>query len=507
MAAGGTRPGGIHGLTDDPDYLKLFRAAPTTMLLIHAESGRIVDANDAASHYYGFTRLEMAAMAITDLNTLPPVEVHQERMKAVQGQQNRFDFRHRLSSGETRRVEVHSTPIRHQGVEYLLSSVLDVTQLKEAEEEQHRLEAQLAVSQRMESLGRLTGGVAHDMNNVLAAILAISSLHLEEQPEGSRNRRAFEVITSAAQRGADLMRTLLRMARHDPAVSKPLDLNALLQEEAGILERTMPPGITLHLELHPGLCPVLGDWSALANAVMNVCINAIDAMGTHGILTLCTLEPGPGKSAILVSDTGHGMTEEVLRQAQSPFFTTKAPDKGTGLGLALVTSTVRSHQGKLEITSQPGSGTQVLLSFPSCLPAERSRTSGTPVDLGVRGLEVLQVDDDPLLHLSLAALAEALGHHLTSVERGEEALARVQSGLRPDVILLDMGMPGLGGAATLPELRRLLPGTPILLCTGRADDSARFLASSTPLTGILAKPFSLQEFQTALAPFEPRGKA
>jgi CheY-like chemotaxis protein len=183
-----------------------------------------------------------------------------------------------------------------------------------------------------------------------------------------------------------------------------------------------------------------------------------------------------------------------------PFFTTKEVGKGTGLGLSMVYSTVKAHHGQLEIESEPGKGTRVRMFFPACTPSTRA---SSPVaepqgQSSIEGLRVLLVDDDELIQSSTQAILAALGHITTAAQSGEEALGKIEGGLQPDVVILDMNMPGLGGAGTLPRLRAIIPKVPVLLSTGRIEQSALDLVSAHPGVTLLSKPFSLKELQQHL---------
>jgi CheY-like chemotaxis protein len=202
---------------------------------------------------------------------------------------------------------------------------------------------------------------------------------------------------------------------------------------------------------------------------------------------------------VLVEDTGCGMPQEVLARALDPFFTTKEVGKGTGLGLSMVYSTVKAHRGRLELQSEPGLGTRVRLCFPATESRKRDPEprAARPASSG-KALHVLLVDDDDLVLKSSRMLVEVLGHLVTSRPCGEEALAAIEGGLRPDLVILDMNMPGLGGKGTLPRLRALLPEVPILLATGRADQDALDLVAGHGRVTLLTKPFSLGELQAHL---------
>jgi PAS domain S-box-containing protein len=372
---------------------------------------------------------------------------------------------------------------------------IDITERKRAAEERERLQAHLNQAQKLESLGSLAGGVAHDMNNVLGAILGLASAHAESQPPESPVGQALRTIVKAAERGGKMVKGLLGFARRTPVETQTVDVNDLLQEQVHLLERTTLSKMAIHLDLEEGLAPILGDGGALSHAIMNLCVNAVDAMAEGGSLTLRTRRAEPGWIAIHVEDAGTGMPKEVLDRALDPFFTTKEQGKGTGLGLSMVHSTVKAHGGQLEIDSRPGRGTTVILRLPESQAAEagnpppESLASQAPVE-GNRALQVLVIDDDELILSTMEAMLDLLGHAGTLVQSGEEALARLESGLRPDAVILDMNMPGLDGTQTLQRLRVLCPAVPVFLATGRADQVALDLVAGDRNMGLLSKPFT-----------------
>jgi PAS domain S-box-containing protein len=380
----------------------------------------------------------------------------------------------------------------------------DRTQEVEAEAERRRLQAELQQVEKLESLGRLAGGVAHDMNNVLAAILALASANQEVHPADSAPGRAFRIISQAAVRGGKMVGSLLSFARQSPVEERELDLNAILLEVVSLLERTTLSKVRLELDLFPGLRPVRGDFIALSNAFMNLCVNAVDAMAGQGSIRLRTRNLEDGRIEVLVQDTGCGMTPAVLERAQDPFFTTKAEGKGTGLGLSLVYSTVKAHRGQVEIQSEPGRGTRVRLLFPAAPGVPAAAVAEAPGSPPCQAIHVLLVDDDDLVLSSTEALLHILGHGVTTASSGEQALADLEGGLRPDLVILDLNMPGLGGAGTLPRLRAALPHTPVLLATGRVDQTALDLVRAHPQVALLPKPFSMGDLASSLAGCRPQ---
>ncbi|HJV48558.1 MAG TPA: PAS domain S-box protein [Geothrix sp.] len=421
---------------------------------------------------------------------------------------NALEFRILARNGEERWIGHLCQDVFDQSGTYLgrRGSNRDITEKKRSDQENIQLEAQLLQAQKMESLGILAGGIAHDMNNVLGAILGMASIHIGAQPYGSPLHHALSTICKATERGGEMVRRLLNFARQSPAEEREVDINELLREEMHMLERTTLAKVRLELDLAPDLRPIRGDANALTHALMNLCVNAVDAMPANGTLTLRTRNMGQDRVEVLVEDTGTGMSKEVLERALDPFFTTKGVGKGTGLGLSMVFTTVKAHQGELEIQSEPGQGTCVRLRFPV---GDLGRQAPRPTDSGeVRiprvVLRILLVDDDELVQAASQAILEFLGHTVVTVPSGEEALASIASGYEPDVVILDLNMPGLGGAGTLPRLRLLRPSLPVLLSTGRADQTAMDLVGAHAWVTLLAKPFGMRELQQHL---EPIGQA
>ncbi|NTW84897.1 MAG: PAS domain S-box protein [Holophagaceae bacterium] len=414
-------------------------------------------------------------------------------------------YRVHHASGEERWLRDRASCHQEPDGELIIDGVaLDVTEARQAEEERKRLQSQLLQSQKMESLGSLAGGVAHDMNNVLGAILGLASAHIYAEPEGTATHRTFKTIMKACERGGKMVKSLLSFARQSPAEERQLDVNALLREEVRLLERTTLAKVHLELDLVEKLQPVRGDAGALTHMFMNLCVNAVDAMPGGGKLTLRTRNEDAWV-AISVEDTGSGMSPEILERALDPFFTTKDPGKGTGLGLSMAYSTVKAHHGRIELQSELGAGTCVLIHLPASHPELESGHGATtgPTTAGSQSLHLLLVDDDELIQSSIPPMLVVLGHRVSTARRGQEALALVERGLRPDAVILDMNMPGLSGAETLPLLRDLCPGVPVLLATGRTDQLAIDLVASHARIVLLPKPFDLSEVRQKLASLLP----
>jgi len=492
------RSKGERSLAEREAELSSYIANSPVGIFISDLGGLIRLVNPAVMRQTGYQEQELLGMSVVDLVGPAWRESWALALQNLWGQgQAALELGHlRKDGGEGFwSVEaVRLSPTR------LLGFVSDISQRKRQEEEKAKLEAQFQQVQKMESLGMLAGGIAHDMNNVLGAILSLASAHLCTQPDGTPLYRALETICKATERGGKMVKGLLSFARQTPCEENPLDLNTILKEQVSLLERTTLAKVRLQLELEPGLRPVLGDAGALTNAFMNLCVNAVDAMPDNGSLILRTRNAASGWVEVEVEDTGTGMSTEVLAKAMDPFFTTKEVGKGTGLGLPSVFSTVKAHRGQMEIQSEPGRGTRIRMRFPACeVEGQPANATGTAETVAmVRSLRVLVVDDDELIQDSMRVILEGLGHRVALAGSGEEALALVEAGENPDLIILDINMPGLGGVAALPTLRGLRPKVPVLLCTGRSDQTALTLASEQNGVTLLTKPFGIRELRKHL---------
>ncbi len=382
-----------------------------------------------------------------------------------------------------------------------------------------RVEEQLLHAQRMESLGRLAGGIAHDFNNLVGSALT-NLAYLQSMPEGTSLQgaevsQAIQDSTTALRRAADLTKQLLGFARRGRYSPLAVDLAPVVSDVLRLLQRP-----ARHAEVSSDISSDLmahGDAGQLHQVLMNVCLNALDAVqpagGTVAIRGRVAIANdrtvmglGPTREAeilIEVADTGTGMNEETRRSAFEPFFTTKAPGAGTGLGLASVYGIVMHHGGAVHLDSVLGEGTTVRILLPA---GERSSGvvahSTDAFDCAKATASVLVVDDEPLLRISTARYLRHLGYDVSEAEDGLSALTAAEM-VRPDLVLLDMAMPGMDGPTTFAELRNLYDDLPIVLTTGAADE-ARAQALIADGGGLLLKPYEIGELAALLRTHLPQ---
>jgi len=388
--------------------------------------------------------------------------------------------------------------------------VYDVTQRLRDQERLRNAEAALRQAQKMESLGQLTGGVAHDFNNLLA-VFASGLQILERNPNPSP--RIFEAMRRAISRGTGLTRHLLAFSRRRPVNPESLDVAAHLAGMRTMLDGSLGGHINVTMNLAPDLWPVEVDAGEMELAILNLCVNARDAMPGGGAITITagnTRETREGGSetelvSISVADTGCGMPHEVLERAFEPFFTTKDVNKGSGLGLRQVYGFAQQSGWRVAIQSEMGAGTIVTLLLPrsSHEPAHASDTTNASparTDTGRQG-HLLLVEDDKEVAALTVELLGSLGFSVTHVASPDAALGALANGRGVDVVLSDIMMPGgVSGLQLAREIRRRHPTLPILLTTGYVEAAAGMQDGEF---GLVPKPFSLETLAAALGVDSP----
>ena len=383
-------------------------------------------------------------------------------------------------------------------LQFVSGQIAAVLERQRGMEERKRLEAELQHAQKLESLGSLAGGVAHDMNNVLGAIHAVTQTLKASHGADARLMHALATIERASMRGRDLVKGLSDFARKDLREACPLDLNELVRQESALLSHTLLQKVRLEVALEEPLPLILGEVGALGSALMNLCVNAVDAMPEGGVLAIRTRTLPEAMVELTVEDTGNGMEPAVLERAMEPFFTTKPYGKGTGLGLSMVYSTLKAHGGSMVLKSTPGLGTQVQLRLPALPGAMRPAVCAEPEPGPGGPLRILLVDDEELIREAAPELLEVLGHEVTALASGPEGLAWLDAGGGADVVVLDVNMPEMSGVETLRRLRLRWPELPVILATGYLSPEVKAAVNGDPWTLSLAKPYSLEEIRLKL---------
>jgi len=364
--------------------------------------------------------------------------------------------------------------------------------------------------QRMEALGKLSAGIAHDFNNVLQAVSGGLRMISRRADDAAVVRELAETASAAVTRGAAVAGRLLAIGRKAPLRSEPLAPAPLLRGLADLLEPALGPGIDVRIEIDPATPPVLADRAQLETVLLNLAVNARDAMRNGGTLTL-TAQPEtvavaapspPGLAAgsyvrLTVADTGHGMPAEILARAGEPFFSTKPVGEGTGLGIAMARAFAEQSGGGFAIASEPGRGTTVTLWFAAATPMEMlaARAATTP---GPRAApphhagRILMVDDDAMVREALVAEMKYFGFEVSSVKNAAAALEYLDTNARPDLIVTDYAMPGVNGLQLTEAITARYPTLPVVLLTGFAEPAvlSRLEQIASPRIVLLRKPVS-----------------
>ncbi|HAJ37834.1 MAG TPA: hypothetical protein DCL15_19365 [Chloroflexi bacterium] len=489
-------------------FRSLFQNSHATMLVIDPTTGCIFDANPAASAYYGWDVATLRNMNIADINILSPAQIKEEMVRAQTQQRNHFEFRHRRADGSIRDVEVFSGPIHMLGRNLLYSLVFDVTERKQLEE-------QLRQAQKMETVGQLAGGVAHDFNNMLAVILLQTELALMQlEPHHPLYNRFLE-IRKAAERSARLTQQLLGFARKQIVNPKVIDLNDAIAENIKMLRRLIREDITLSWSPTPDLWPVRIDPGQIDQILTNLCVNARDAIAGVGSIFIeaknvtidveyCRrrAEATPGDFVMLsVSDTGAGIDPTTLKHIFEPFFTTKEVGKGTGLGLATVYGIVKQNDGFINVYSEPDMGATFKVYLPR-YHASASTAAPNAEANAIRygqGETILLVEDEPAMLESARLMLEQLGYRVLAAATPREAL-QLASALSAeiDLVLTDVIMPEMNGYDLVEQIRRSAPHIQASFMSGYSASAISHRGLLREDVVYIQKPFSTKELSVKL---------
>ncbi len=463
-------------------YRDLFESAPLPMCVLDAHTLQFLAVNRAAVRAYGYTEQEFAAMSLADIRQDEDVAPLNEDARFRDG--NRV-WRHRKKDGTLIHVQVSSRDLTFEGRAARLVHLFDLTQ-------RMVLEEQLRQAQKMEAIGQLAGGVAHDFNNLLMVISSYTELLLRN----SRENEDLRAIRGAAQRGADLTQKLLAFARRKVIEPRVLDLGEIVEDMRMLLKPVLETGHGLVMDIAPARGQVRADRGGIEQIVMNLAVNARDAMPTGGTIKIIVRDievgddyaranvgvmPGP-HVALVVADTGVGMDAATVARVFEPFFTTKDVGKGTGLGLSTVLGIVQQNGAHIHIDSSPGLGTTIAIYFPRCAPSRDA------VVVPSGRATILVIEDDDVLRSAVRRVLEEHGYQVLVASDASSALAICESGTGIELVVSDIMLERTNGMELAKALRAQRPDLRVLWMSGQAGD----LRANEVSTAFLRKPFTAE---------------
>ncbi|HET7038807.1 MAG TPA: PAS domain S-box protein, partial [Gemmatimonadales bacterium] len=465
-------------------------SSPSGLLMVDAD-GRIVLLNREIERLFGYAREELLGRPVDLLVPAQFRSLHpdyrskflrQPMTRAMGAGRDLFGLR---KDGTQVPVEIGLTPVVTEEGLFVISSIVDISARKAAEAGRRLLENQLRQAQKMEAVGTLAGGIAHDFNNVLAAIVGYAELAIENGHDRPALVQDLRRVLAAAERGRSLVERILRFSRQTEPRRQPVDVGEVVREASQMLRSTLPASIDLQVSVAPDVPRTLADLTALHQVVTNLCTNAAHAMPGGGTLHIALEYRYIGDSAarsrpdfregpyliLTVRDTGHGMDRETLDRALEPFFTTKPPGTGSGLGLTMVHGIVRDHAGALDLESRPGAGTTVRCYFPAPpvdghedLRIETRARRGT-------GQRVLYLDDEESLAELGRRRLQGIGYRVAAYTDPTAALSALRADPDGfDLVVTDYWMPHMVGLDFARAATAVRPDLPVLLLTGHMDD-------------------------------------
>ncbi len=497
-------------------------SAPSGLLMIDAD-GRIVLVNREIERLFGYSREELLGKSV---DLLVPEEfrarhpVYRKGFVAepkVRRMGSGRDLFGRRKDGTQVALEIGLTPVVTEEGVFILSAIVDISARLAAEQARRSLEEELRQAQKLEAVGTLAGGIAHDFRNILNGIIGYAELvhvALARRPEAEALTQDVQELLTFAHRGRELVERILTFSRRGTPHRKPLSLQHQVPEVVRLLRATLPSSIDIRTELNDATPSILGDATAIHQVLMNLGTNAAHAMPLRGTLRI-ELEPfyvrdsiarsnpdmREGPYAVLtVKDSGTGIDPSVVDRVFDPFFTTKEPGAGTGLGLAMVHGIMKDHEGAVRISSELRVGTEVRCYFPALLEEVEDVATATPETGTGHGERILFVDDEP----SLAALGrrrlEMLGYTVVVATGGAEALSLLRAEPNAfDLVVTDFTMPGQNGLELASAICRIRPDLPVILATGHIDEFAPEVTEAAGVHRVLLKPISLDDLGRAVS--------
>lgn len=497
-------------------FSKVFRSSPVPQVITEMGMGRFLVVNDGWTRLLGFRSEELLEKRFIDLGIWgdPNGRDRLTSMLECQGCLKDEPVLFMKKSGETVHVRLSAETMTFGGSKILLSSIHDETEQVLAERAQKKLETKLAQAQKMETLGILAGGVAHDFNNLLQGMGGNIQLMLMDKAGNSPDRKRLETINRSIIRAGHLVRQLLLFSRRDTGQKRQLDLNTEITEAVKIVVRTIPKMVDVQLHLAPDSWPVAADPMQVEQVILNMGKNAADAMPCGGQLVISTknvmldddfvknyMNAMPGRYVQMsFTDTGCGMDSSTMDHIFEPFFTTKELGKGTGLGLSSVYGVVNAHNAIIRCSSDENQGTTFRIYWPALKDSHNVTGQGDASRLSAGGSEaILIVDDDQDIRELTADALQMFDYETIMAESGEEALDVFSKSSRHiDLVILDLGMPGMGGWQCLDELVRLDPKVQVLIASGYLAEASEKKVKKQGVAGFIGKPYQLADLMAVV---------
>jgi two-component system cell cycle sensor histidine kinase/response regulator CckA len=489
------------------------------------EMGRFIDVNPAGCGQLGYAREELLEKSLLDITAPEYVDRSRQRLSTPSQEAGVFESGLLRVDGSVLTVEIGSQKVMFRGKPTMLGVARDITERRRAEDERRKLEAQMQQTQKLECLGVLAGGIAHDFNNLLMVMLGHANLAARQMPALSPVKENVREIERAAQRAAELCRQMLAYSGKGRGMTQRVHLRDLIEEMANMLDVSISKKAVLRFDFAEGLPQVEADPSQLRQVVMNLILNASEAVGERsGVITISTgaaycdrttlSESWAGAELpeglyvhVEVADTGCGMDPETMSKVFDPFFTTKFA--GRGLGLAAVLGIVKGHKGAVLVKSESGKGTVFRVLLPPAAGAEpaRKHAGSKPAKETALSGKILLADDEETVRALERSMLEALGCEVVIAQDGRDAVEVMRSqGVDIDCVLLDLTMPHMNGIEAVTELRRLGWDTPIVVCTGYDSAEVGQSFSGLDISGVVQKPFDLTTLGEAVRKALKTGK-
>ena len=507
-------------LADSEKYYRDIFDETNDAVFIHKLDGAILDVNKVMTDMYGFTRKEALNCSIEDLSLGDPPYSGQEALKNLNNAYKKgaqiFEWLAKKKNGELFWAEVHLKHSFIRGQDRIIAVVRDITERKNSESEKRQMQEQLQHAEKMEAIGTLAGGVAHDLNNILSGIVSYPDLMLMDIPEDSPLIEPLITIKSSGTKAATIVQDLLTLARRGITVNKVINLNDLIDDYLKSSEykkiRAYYPDTQVTVNLSEDLLPILGSPVHLSNTIMNLVLNAAEAISGIGLITISTTnryidkpikgydEVKEGDYIVLtVADNGIGISPADLQKIFDPFYTKKTMGRsGTGLGMAVVWGTVKDHKGYINAESTKGKGTVLELFFPVTREGDKKEATVSIHACMGKNEKILVVDDMEEQRKIVSSLLTKLGYSVDVVSSGEEAIEYVKNN-NPDLLILDMIMdPGIDGLDTYKKIIEINHGQKAIIASGFSETDRVKEALKLGAGQYIKKPYTLMNIGLAI---------